>query len=392
MKKTLVALAALAVTSAFAQSSVTISGVADVGIQYSNTRKENQFVAPATPATPFALATNAGAPFNGNAVNSVAIDRGNNNRIIFSGVEDLGGGLAATFAFQMRFEPKNGNVESNGRPLFQGETTVGLRGGFGALKLGRWLPANQQLNGGTIDPWGVTTVATLPYAAGFATSPGDAGGEGRIGSAIFYSTPSFGGFAGHLTLGSAKGATGKIYQSLAGSYNNGPINAMIGYERNVQGDTLANLGANYDLGVAKIYAGYGRANGGSTADRAGGAFNAVASTAFIGGLNNGTAATTGQGQVAVNGTVTSASIGAKIPLGAATILVGYGRVSGDVVGAVRTDADHKIGLGVNYALSKRTSVYSDIAGVTNRKVLSNGVAGTTGARSTQFDVGIAHSF
>ena len=376
MKKTLVAMAALAVTSAFAQSSVTISGVADVGITYSNTKKENVFPTPA----------------NFNNVNSIGIGRGNNNRIIFSGVEDLGGGLAATFAFQMRFEPSTGNVESNGRPLFQGETTVGLRGGFGALKLGRWLPANQQLNGGTLDPWGVTTVASLPYAAGFATSPGDAGGEGRIGSSIFYSTPSFGGFAGHLTLGAAKGVTGKVYQSLAGSFNNGPINAMAGYERNIQGDTLYNLGANYDLGVAKLYAGYGRAKGGSAADRAGGAFGAVASTAFIGGLNSGTAASTGQGQVAVDGTVTSALIGAKIPLGAATILVGYARVSGDVVGAVRTDADNKFALGVNYALSKRTSIYSDIAGITNNKVLGNGVLGSKGARSTQFDVGIAHSF
>ena len=153
------------------------------------------------------------------------------------------------------------------------------------------------------------------------------------------------------------------------------------------------MGANYDLGVAKIYAGYGRAKGGSASDRAGGAFNAIASSAFLfGALNNGTAPTAGQGQVAVDGTVTSASIGAKIPLGAATILVGYGRIKGDVVGAVRTDADNKFGLGVNYALSKRTSVYSDIASITNKKVLANGVAGTTGARRTAFDVGIAHSF
>ena len=377
MKKTLVALAALAVTSAFAQSSVTISGVADVGITYSNVKKENVFPAPAT--------------FNN--VNSVGIGAGNNNRLIFSGVEDLGGGLAATFALQMRFDPATGTREvGDSRPLFQGESTVGLRGGFGSLKLGRWLPANQQLNGGTIDPWGVTTVGSMPYAAGFASAPQDAGGEGRVGSSIFYSTPSFGGFAGHLTLGAAKGVTGKIYQSLAGSYNNGPINAMIGYERNIQGDTLANLGANYDLGVAKIFAGYGRAKGGSASDRAGGGFAAIASTAFIGGLNSGTAASTGQGQVAVDGTVTSASIGARIPLGAATILVGYARVKGDVVGAVRTDADNKFAVGVNYALSKRTSIYSDIAATTNNKVLANGVAGTTGARRTAFDVGIAHSF
>ena len=376
MKKTLVALAALAVTSAFAQSSVTLSGVADVGLTYSNVKKQNQFPVPG----------------NFNNVNALGIGSGNNNRLIFSGVEDLGGGLAATFAFQMRFDPTTGNSEGGGaRPLFQGESTVGLRGGFGSLKLGRWLSAVQLLNGGTIDPWGVSTVAGMPYAAGYSTSY-EAGGEGRIGQAMFYATPNLGGFTGHLTLGFAKGATGKTLQSLAGSYNNGPINAMLGYERNKEGDKLTQLGANYDLGVAKLYAGYGRVKGGTLADRGTTAYASGASTAFIGGLNSGTASAAGQGNVTAGGTVTSATIGANIPLGAATIRVGYGRVAGDVIGAVRTTADNKLGLGVNYALSKRTSIYSDIALTTNKKVLRNGVAGSSGERRTAFDLGIAHSF
>ena len=380
MKKTLVALAALAVTSAFAQSSVTLSGVADVGVVYSNVRKQNQFVASGSPA------------FNNQAVNALALASGNNNRLIFSGVEDLGGGLAATFAFQMRFDPTTGNREvGDARPLFQGESTVGLRGGFGSLKLGRWLTAVQLPNGGTIDPWGVTTVAGMPYAAGYTTSY-EAGGEGRIGQALFYSSPNIGGFAGHLTLGFVKGATGKTLQSLAGTYNNGPINALIGYERNKEGDSLAQLGANYDLGVAKLYAGYGRVKGGSVADRGTTSFGAAAATAFIGGLNNGTSAAAGQGNVTAGGTVNTATIGAAIPLGAATVRVGYARVQGNVVGAVRTDADNKLGLGVNYALSKRTSVYTDVAATTNNKVLRNGIAGTKGERRNSFDLGIAHSF
>lgn len=349
--------------------------MADAGLTYSNVKKQNQLPG-----------------FNVRAVNPFGIAQGNNNRLIFSGVEDLGGGLAGTFAFQMRFDPTTGNPEAGGaRPLFQGETTVGLRGGFGSLKLGRWLSAVQLLNGGTIDPWGVTTVAGMPYAAGYSTSY-EAGGEGRIGQAVFYSTPNIGGFAGHLTLGFAKGATGKTLQSLAGSFNNGPINAMLGYERNKEGDTLAQLGANYDLGVAKLYAGYGRVRGGSLADRGATAYASGASTAFIGGLTNGTSAAAGQGNVTPGGTVTSATIGANIPLGAATVRVGYGRVQGNVIGAVRTTADNKLGLGVNYALSKRTSIYSDVALSTNNKVLRNGVAGTSGARRTAFDLGIAHSF
>ena len=378
MKKTLVALAALAVTSAFAQSAVTISGVLDVGVFHRNTNKQNVFPAPA----------------NFNNVNSLGMVAGSSNRITFSGVEDLGGGLAATFAASMRFNPGSGGQEGNGRPIFHGESTVGLRGGFGAFKMGRWLTALNLVNGGTIDPGGVTTVALLPYFAGFASSY-EAGGEARIGNALFYSTPKFGGFSGNLSLGLAKGATGKTSQSVSGAYNNGPVNAFVGYERNNSGDRMGQLGANYDLGVAKLYASAGRVRGGTLLDRSATPFAAVTSSAFgfySGGLSNGTSAAAGQGVVAANGTITTYTIAASVPLGAATLRAGYLRSTGDVVGAVRTDADHKLGLGVSYALSKRTSVYTDVASATNNKVLANGVAGTTGARSTTFDVGIVHSF
>ena len=144
MKKSLVALAALVATGAFAQSSVTLAGIMDVGTVYrSNT-----------------------AP----GASKLSIGSGNNNRLIFTGVEDLGGGLAATFAAQLRFDPTSGGTEGGGaRPLFQGESRVGLRGGFGSLRLGRGLTALQAPNGGVIDPWSVTTVAGSVYAPGYAT-------------------------------------------------------------------------------------------------------------------------------------------------------------------------------------------------------------------------------
>ena len=379
MKKTLVALAALAVTSAFAQSTVTISGVLDVGVFYKNTNKQNVFPTPA----------------NFDNVSSVGMVAGSSNRITFSGVEDLGGGLAATFAASMRFDPGTGVNESGGnRPIFHGESTVGLRGGFGAFKMGRWLTALNQVNGGTIDPSGVTTLALLPYFAGFASSY-EAGGEARIGNALFYSTPNFGGFSGNLSLGLDKGFTGKTSQSISGAYNNGPVNAFVGYERNNAGDRMTQLGANYDLGVAKLYASAGRVKGGSADDRATQTFLAGTSSAFgfySGGLTNGTSVGTGQGVVAVDGTITTYTIAASVPLGAATLRAGYLRSKGDVVGAVRTDADSKASLGVSYALSKRTSVYTDVASATNNKVLANGVADTKGARSNVFDIGIVHSF
>jgi len=118
MKKSLIALAALAATGAFAQSTVTISGRLDAVVRY--TAK----VAP------------------GNANYSITED-GAANTIRFAVVEDLGGGLRAVGDVGMRFNIATGESQATGRPLFQGETRVGVTGGFGTIKIGRGLSAVQ---------------------------------------------------------------------------------------------------------------------------------------------------------------------------------------------------------------------------------------------------------
>jgi predicted porin len=367
MKKTLVAIAALAATASFAQSSVTISGVADVGVTYDST------------------ATGANGTGNGTGGGKLQLGSGNNNRIIFSGVEDLGGGMATTFAFQLRLDPtrgfnergasNNGNAATGNtaataniatsRPLFQGETTVGLRGDFGHLKLGRWLTAVQLPNGGYLDPWGVTTVGGSIYARGFASDYVQ-GGEGRVGNALFYSSPNLSGFGVNVSYGFDKGPSGKQHQALAGTYNNGPVQALLGYERNRFGDSLLNLGGNYNLGVAKVYLGYGNIKGGAAADRAGSTYLSTASGP----------------QVASLGTIKDWTLGASFPMGAATLRAGYSRWNG--TGAVAQKNEQKLGFGVKYDLSKRTSIYSDLASTSRKNAALSA--------QRQFDLGIAHSF
>src|SRR5690606_40670955 len=61
--------------------------------------------------------------------------------ISFSGSEDLGGGLAATFRLSHRFDVETGGVESGGKPFWHDEATVGLKGDFGRIRLGRALSA-----------------------------------------------------------------------------------------------------------------------------------------------------------------------------------------------------------------------------------------------------------
>ena len=413
MKKSLIALAAFAATSAFSQSTVTLSGVMDAGAVYNS-------------------ATAVGA-------SKLGIGGANNSRLIFAGSEDLGGGLRATFAAQLRFDIASGTNERGsagfngvgapskdgnganlfynsgtallpvftnlsgvnyGRPLFQGETRIGLRGDFGAIRIGRGLTALQAPNGGAIDPWGVSTVASSVYAPGYVSDYVQ-GGEGRT-DGFFYDTPNFSGLSASLTFSprkvpagvAASTATiaGKPFYSVAVNYNNGPINAVVGYEQNRYGDSLMNLGGNYDLGSAKLFMGYGAVKGGDAANRVNVPF--LASGAAAPGYAAGMSATVLAGAQPLGlvgaGTKTNAfSVGATVPFGAAKVLAGFSTYKSNIVGAQR---DSKLGLGVNYALSKRTSVYSDLASF-SRKNNNPGVnPASNNDRVTQMDLGILHTF
>jgi len=392
MKKTLIALAALAATASFAQSTVTISGIVDVGVK--NVNK----VAAGTAKT--------------------SVGSGNNNRVAFGVTEDLGGGLKAVANAQMRFDPATGTAEAaNGRPLFQGETRVGLTGGFGTVMLGRGLTALQLPNGGNSDPWGVTTVAGSVYAAGFATDYA-AGGEGRIDQGIWYTSPNISGFtlstsfsprkivtapvtavsavaASQLTtapytytpavaaVAGVAGGVSKTHQSVNLSYANGPLVVGIGNEQNRAADTITQIYGNYDLGVAKLFVSTATIKGGSAAEQAlGGAFAAAASA-----VNSGNGAV---GPVAADGKIKNHTVGMTVPMGAMTLRAGYSQWNGN--GDVGQKDDNKVGFGVKYDLSKRTFIYSDIAQQTRKNNTGTAADGKDNTKVTSFDLGVAHSF
>src|SRR4051812_403490 len=119
MKKSLLALALFGAFAgaAQAQSSVIIYGSLDVGV----IKRTDQ---------------------------TLNIGKRNNNYLGFKGTEDLGDGLKALFQLENRFEPDTGTNETNAagiqRPLFQGQSRVGLAGNFGMFRLGRGLTAYQE--------------------------------------------------------------------------------------------------------------------------------------------------------------------------------------------------------------------------------------------------------
>src|SRR4051812_29081630 len=134
MKKSLMALAMLGAFAgaAHAQSSVIIYGTVDAGL----IKRSAQ---------------------------TLAIGKRANNTLGFKGTEDLGGGLKALFQAEIRYEPDTGTIESVTRPLFQGQSRVGLQGDFGMVRLGRGLTAFQETST-QFEPW-----HGLPNQAGYQT-------------------------------------------------------------------------------------------------------------------------------------------------------------------------------------------------------------------------------
>lgn len=315
---------------AAAQSSLSIGGLIDIGL-YRDTNKVWQL-----------------GP----------IQRSN---LAFSGTEDLGGGLAATFALNMRFETDTGQLEQVGKPFFHGESTVGLKGGLGSIRLGRALDAMESQDW-KFDAWGnydrIASPAWDIWHYNYPTDPrGNAGGTpeyGRLNNGVFYDSPSFGGFAVHLSTaanedvrGLPPGAPGTNAGALAQpwgvslNYDGERWAAMLAHERNSDGDTDSFAGLRGTLGNLNLYGAWDRS------------------------------------EARLSGSVAKVlTFSAQYVLGRVTLRGGWGRMDLDGVQAQRT-----IGAGVAYAFSKRTSVYVDAA--------SKRYPDDT---RSMYGVGMAHSF
>ena len=217
MKKSLIALAVLAASGvAMAQSSVTMYGVADLSLAKSN---------------------GISAQMSGNGV----MNNGN-SRLGVRGVEDLGGGLKASFNFEQGINAESGATDAN---TYQRAAWVALSGGFGKFQMGRSL--NPSFWG--VAAWELT--GTANYSA-VGNQFGFAGGPSRNNSMFMYTTPNMGGFSG--TLGYVakpdNGGNAKVDANL--TYANGPLAVALSYNKVKNGDEGIALGAAYDFGGFKV--------------------------------------------------------------------------------------------------------------------------------------------
>jgi predicted porin len=292
--------------------------------------------------------------------NTLAIGKRAANTLGFKGTEDLGNGLKALFQLEMRYEPDTGTVENGVRPLFQGQSRVGLQGDFGMVRLGRGLTPFQEIVG-SFEPWhGLPTQAgfyTDISVAGFNSAPLDVGGSGpnsnRISNAIFYNSPVANGFqvnaswaskeanGGGVTgvgAGAATYATGAQASanpfSIAGTYNNGPAAAMLAYERNAV--------------ESKVWS-------------VAGSFSVTPELKLMGTYSHQNMEHTNTERPTIKG----AELGATYAVGPGKVLAGFGLKKQEENVRLHDLITRQYSLGYEYSLSKRTYLYVDASRKTN---------------------------
>ncbi|CAN5118619.1 porin [soil metagenome] len=347
MKKSLIALSVLAVSgAAFAQSSVTVYGLADV---YFGSQKS------------------AETGLRQTKLESSGIYQ---SRFGFKGSEDLGGGLKANFLLENGFQLDTGGVSAG--QAFSRQSYVGLSGGFGEVKLGKMWTAYDDISGAT--QAALNSVLSPFQGVWLSSSYKD-----NPDNSIYYASPVMGGVSGAVSysLGENKntptaGVDAGSIVSVHVKYKGGPVYAGAAYQTEkatgaVPATNFTRLNASYDLGVAKLLAGYGRVafDGKSTNDWQLGADVPLSSAWLISG---GVARSAGS----VTGFTSDASY-----IGKRTDVTAAGQ--GDVV---RTGYS----LAASYDLSKRTKLYGGYHATKTK------VPGAADAKGSLLAVGMLHFF
>ncbi len=262
---------------------------------------------------------NTGAAGTDAAVASLG---GGANAINIITSEDLGGGLKGGATFQLRFLANTGDIggaSGGGTTLFHA-ANAHLSGGFGTVRVGKIAEAGNC----AFDPWGCTGGASLAFANG--VSAGVA--SGTQAQSISYASPAFSGFSvGYQTTLSARTDERTVLNI---GYAAGPLAVSF-----VRAEASAASGATAMTSTA-----------GEQSSIAAGYNFGVARLTFVKTTTDDAAGVT---------TNDVTSLGLTVPMGATTILAGYNKDS-----KAAASADTKLSLGMNYALSKRTTLGADL--------------------------------
>ena len=377
MKKSLIAIAALAAAgAAAAQSSVTMYGQVNTGYEHSKTDTTIDGVKTTTKTTGFKN------------------DQVKSSRLGFKGEEALGNGLSATFALEMGFDAANGEFKTtkdkdgNKIATFNRKATVGLKGAFGEVRIGKDSTPMNEFDGSFKAIDRTASLAQIDVNNDGKIEPNvdlDAAFTARP-TGLFYNG-TFSGVSVSAAIGNnsertkTEGVTTKKDDSavygLGLGYNGGAwaVGAAFQHETKKGFDntvtpvaaahdgkvTNYGVGASYDFNVAKVYGQY-----------EGGQYKNKAST------------------VADKYSYDQFAVGVSAPFGATTLSAEYAyNKAKDTAGAVSTKYKGNVfAVQAEYAFSKRTSLVARAGQVANWKNET-----TNDKSSTQeYTVGLRHKF
>jgi predicted porin len=331
MKKSLLALAVLGAFAgvASAQSSVTLFGTVDLSAKYVKNDGQSRRV-------------------------SLAQDGINSSQLGFRGVEDLGGGLKASFVLLAGVNADTGTTNSK---FFNRKATLGLSGGFGEIRLGRdYTPSFW--NNTIFDAFGTNGVGNslnvqqLPSATLV-----------RADNSIGYFLPSnIGGVYGQFMVAAPEGvSTGKYIGGRVG-FAAGPFDIAGAFAQQNLNATdkqkTYNIGGSYDFGAVKL----------------------------MGYFDRDTALTAKENRY---------SLSLVAPFGQSEIHAGF--ESSKLTNGAVSNTVRQFAVGYVYSLSKRTAMYTTVSSLKNGSASALAIGGgagspTAGGKSTGLEVGLRHFF
>ena len=334
---------------ASAQSSVTVFGTLDLGGRYIKNTGSSRGV-------------------------SMETDGLNSSQLVFSGKEDMGGGLWAGFELNSGINPDTGTSNA---VFWNRRSVLKLGGNFGEIRLGRdYTPTFTNYT--TFDPFGTNGIGSsfnfiqaesIIYVNGGSTLA-------RADNMISYFTPNtLGGFYGRVSVAASEGAATIAGRYVGGrvGYASGPFEVAAAFAQQRMDKTAGapenknwNIAGSYNFDVVKLMGWYSHINLSTPAVD-------VSDNRFL--------------------------VGGVVPLGVSEIHVSFGRSKVELNGTSNTT--RQLALGYVYNLSKRTALYTTVSEISNgstpgfRQLAVGGpapAAPTLGGKSKGFEFGLRHFF
>ncbi len=335
--------------TAFAQSSVTLTGNVDVGFQSND--------------------------YKGNKVSGINNNGSSTSTLGFVVNEDLGGGLKAMASLNSDFNPVStaGNVGS-ASSIKTGENSTagtflgsqlrgGLIGGFGQIMMGVVNNVSLDANG-TGQPFG--TAIGSGYGSVIKTNAGASASTAsvvRYDNSLRFDTANVNGFTGHVyyaakqtvsnntsTYSTTFGANDRFgVQELALKYSQGPLNAMYVRQQNDYVGVTTPGVVDYNTATAGVPTAVA-----GTALTPKVTLGTLAANYTMGALTFGFTSQTNKDDLATT------AVNTKANLASVKYVVGphmFGATTGALTNSVTAKKSTFTGAGYNYALSKTSRLY-----------------------------------